>query len=83
MPSRSKVHIWAVSLDHHLRLSLRPGRRNRVGMEVMVMATRKIGRDARTGRIIPVREAERRKSTAVVETIKVPKPEPKGKGMGK
>ena len=47
------------------------------------MATRKIGRDARTGRIIPVREAERRKSTAVVETIKVPKPAPKGKGKGK
>jgi hypothetical protein len=32
--------------------------------------TRKIGRDARTGRFIPVKEANRRKSTAVVETIK-------------
>ena len=30
----------------------------------------KIGRDARTGKFIPVKEAERRKSTAVVETIK-------------
>lgn len=37
------------------------------------MATRKIGRDAETGRIIPVKEAERRKKTAVVETIDVPK----------
>ena len=32
--------------------------------------TRKIGRDARTGKFIPVKEAKRRKSTAVVETIK-------------
>ena len=32
--------------------------------------TRKIGRDARTGQFIPVQEAKRRKSTAVVETIK-------------
>ena len=47
------------------------------------MATRKIGRDARTGRIIPVREAQRRKSTAVVETIKMPKPTPRGKSKGK
>jgi len=30
---------------------------------------RKIGRDARTGRFIPVEEARRRHSTAVVETI--------------
>lgn len=45
--------------------------------------TRKIGRDARTGEFIPVREAERRKNTAVVETIKKgPKPAPK-KGGGK
>jgi len=35
-------------------------------------ATRKIGRDARTGRIIPVKVAQQRKSTAVVETVKVP-----------
>jgi hypothetical protein len=34
------------------------------------MATKKIGRDAKTGKFIPVKEAERRKSTAVVETIK-------------
>jgi len=31
---------------------------------------RKIGRDARTGRFISVKEAQKRKSTAVVETIK-------------
>lgn len=30
----------------------------------------KIGRDARTGQFIPVKVAERRKSTAIVETIK-------------
>jgi hypothetical protein len=35
------------------------------------MATRKIGRDAKTGEFIPVKTAERRKDTAVVETIKV------------
>jgi hypothetical protein len=46
--------------------------------------TRKIGQDAGNGQFIPVREAERRKSTAVVETIKMPKPAPqKGKGKGK
>ncbi len=32
--------------------------------------TRKIGRDARNGRFIPVKIAETRKATAVVETIK-------------
>ncbi|WP_420430140.1 hypothetical protein [Kordiimonas sp.] len=42
------------------------------------MATRKIGRDARTGKFIPVDTAERRKATAVVETIKVPKKPKKG-----
>ena len=31
---------------------------------------RKIGRDARTGKFIPVKEAERRPSTTIVETIK-------------
>lgn len=41
------------------------------------MATRKIGRDAKTGRIIPVDEARRRKATATVETIKT---QPKKKG---
>jgi hypothetical protein len=34
--------------------------------------TRKIGRDARTGEFIPVREAIRRPSTTVVETIRKP-----------
>lgn len=33
-------------------------------------STYKIGRDAKTGQFIPVKEAERKKSTAVVETIK-------------
>ncbi|WP_275950702.1 hypothetical protein [Croceibacterium selenioxidans] len=33
----------------------------------------KIGRDARTGRYIPVAVAERCKSTAVVETRQAPK----------
>lgn len=37
------------------------------------MATRKIGRDARTGQFIPVKKAQHRKATAVVETIKVTK----------
>jgi hypothetical protein len=32
--------------------------------------SRKIGRDAETGRFIPVEEAERRKKTAVVETVR-------------
>lgn len=35
--------------------------------------TFQVGRDARTGRFISRKEAERRKSTAVVETITVPK----------
>lgn len=35
--------------------------------------TRRIGRDARTGRFIPVKIAQRRKATAVVETIKIGK----------
>lgn len=30
----------------------------------------KIGRDAKNGQFIPVKEAERRKSTAIVEKIK-------------
>ena len=37
------------------------------------LKTRKIGRDAGTGKFIPVKEAERRKKTAVVETIKTKK----------
>lgn len=40
------------------------------------MATRQIGRDARTGQIIPVREAQRRPSTTVIETVPVRKPAP-------
>ena len=36
----------------------------------------KIGRDAKTGEFIPVKEAERRPNTTVVETIK---PQPKKK----
>ncbi len=32
--------------------------------------TTKIGRDAKTGRFLTVKTAERRKATAVVETIK-------------
>jgi hypothetical protein len=40
------------------------------------MAARKIGRDAGSGRYIPVREAQRRPSTTVVETIPVRKPAP-------
>jgi hypothetical protein len=32
--------------------------------------TYKIGRDAETGKFIPVKEAQRRKKTAVVETVK-------------
>jgi len=34
------------------------------------VANKKIGRDAKTGRFIPVKEAKRRPSTTVVETIK-------------
>ncbi len=32
--------------------------------------TTQVGRDSKTGRFIPIKEAKRRKSTAVVETIK-------------
>jgi hypothetical protein len=32
----------------------------------------KVGRDAETGKFMPVKEAERRKKTAIVETIKKP-----------
>lgn len=32
--------------------------------------TYKVGRDAKTGEFIPVKEARQRKSTAVVETMK-------------
>lgn len=33
---------------------------------------KKIGRDANTGKFIPVKEAQKRKKTAIVETIKTP-----------
>jgi hypothetical protein len=36
-------------------------------------STRRIGRDAGTGKFIPVKEAERRKKTAVVERMKIKK----------
>ena len=36
------------------------------------MPTQKIGRDAKTGRIIPVKEAQRRPNTTTVETVKTP-----------
>lgn len=40
----------------------------------------KIGRDAKTGVFIPVKDAQRRPSTSVVETIKrAPTPAPKRK----
>ena len=37
------------------------------------VTTFKVGRDARTGRFISCKEAQRRKATATVETIKIPK----------
>jgi hypothetical protein len=37
------------------------------------MATRRVGRDARNGKFIPVKVAQQRKNTAVVETVKVKK----------
>ncbi len=43
------------------------------------MVTRKIGRDAGNGQFIPVKQAQRDKQGAVVETIKVPTPKPKPK----
>ena len=43
-------------------------------------STFKVGRDAATGRFIPVKEAQRRKKTAIVETIKLPKKKSKGTG---
>jgi hypothetical protein len=39
------------------------------GLEV---PERKIGRDAGTGRFIPLKEAERKPKTTVVETVKIP-----------
>ncbi len=34
--------------------------------------THKVGRDAKTGEFIPVKEAERRKATAIVERVPNP-----------
>lgn len=42
------------------------------------MAKRKIGRDAETGKFVPVEVAKRRPKTTVVETIPKPK-KPKNK----
>ncbi len=39
----------------------------------MAAKPRRRGRDAITGRFIPVKVAERRRKTAIVETIKTPK----------
>lgn len=39
----------------------------------MTTKTFKVGRDAKTGQFIPVKEAQRRTSTAIVETIKIKK----------
>lgn len=36
------------------------------------MPVRKIGRDASTGQFIPIKEAERRPKTTVIETVKTP-----------
>lgn len=41
------------------------------------MTTFKIGRNAKTGEFIPVKEAQRRPNTTVVETIRIPTPKPK------
>ena len=38
---------------------------------IMAKKTFQVGRDAGTGKFIKVKEAQRRKKTAVVETIKV------------
>ena len=43
---------------------------SRKGVTVPAKGTTKIGRDAGTGRFIPVRKAEQNRKTAVVETIK-------------
>lgn len=44
--------------------------------------TRKIVRDAETGRIVPPQEAKRRPKTTVTETVRV-RPPGKGKAKGK
>lgn len=47
-------------------------------MAIKKSGSHKIGRDARTGEFIPVKEAQRRPSTTVVETIKNPTPRSSG-----
>lgn len=46
---------------------------------IMANKSTKIGRDARTGEFIPVKEALRRPSTTVIETIKRSPPPQKSK----
>jgi hypothetical protein len=46
-------------------------RGNGPGEEVIRLKTRQIGRDAKTGRIIPIKVAKARKATAIVQTVKV------------
>ena len=50
-----------------------------VGQPRTIMVTKKIGRDAETGKFMPVAEAQKNKKTAVVETIKVKTPPPQKK----
>ena len=45
-------------------------------MEGLSMTTKKIGRDAGTGQIKPVKEAQKDKKGSVVETIKTPTKSP-------
>ena len=47
------------------------------------MATRQVGRDAGTGKFIPVEKARRDKEGAIVERVKVPASRPKPKPKGK
>src|SRR3546814_11347303 len=56
-----------------------PGCERAASSGAIIVTKRKIGRDAETGLFIPVKEAERRKSTAVVETINVTKPKRKNR----
>lgn len=45
----------------------------------MATKTFRIGRDAGTGQFIPVKKAEQRPKTTVVETVRRPPPPPKTK----
>lgn len=42
-------------------------------IEELLVATRKVGRDAGTGKFKPVKDAQKDKKGSVVETIKTPK----------